>query len=229
MLFRSPQRMECYDISHLSGTDTVASMVVFTEGAADKKAYRRFKIKTEQNDDYASLRETLARRFQQAAEGNPAFLPLPDLIIIDGGLGQANSAQAILNSLQADIPVFALAEKKEEIWLPGSSEPIRLKARDEALRLLQRLRDEAHRFALQYHQARRSKKLAASELDEIKGIGAARKKALLNSFGSVSRIRQASLESLTAVPGMNKGAAAAVFAYFHPETDNLPLLNNDLT
>ncbi len=224
-----PQRIECYDISHLSGTDTVASLVVFTDGAADKKAYRRFKIKNEQNDDYASLRETLARRFKQAEEGNPAFLPLPDLIIIDGGLGQANSAQAVLNSLAADIPVFGLAEKKEEIWIPGSSEPMRLKARDEGLRLLQRLRDEAHRFALQHHQARRSKKLAASELDEIKGIGAARKKALLKSFGSVSRIRQASRESLAAVPGMSKGAAAAVFEYFHPETDNPHLLNNDLS
>lgn len=216
-----PQRIECYDISHLSGNETVASMVVFTDGAADKKAYRRFKIKIDQNDDYASLGETLARRFKQAQDGNAAFLPLPDLIIIDGGLGQANSAQFILDDLQADIPVFGLAEKREEIWVPGWGGPIRLKARDEGLKLLQRLRDEAHRFALEYHRSRRSKKMAASELDDIKGIGPARKKALLNSFGSVNRIRQASLESLAAVPGMNKTAAAAVFEYFRPPQEDI--------
>ena len=209
-----PQRIECYDISHLSGGETVASMVVFTDAMADKKAYRRFKIKTEQNNDYASLAETIERRLKQAQSGNIAFLPLPDLIIIDGGLGQVNSVQAVMNEMQAEIPVFGLAEKNEEIWRPGNGHPIRLSRRDEGLKLLQRLRDEAHRFALEYNRLRRAKKLTVSELDHIQGIGPTRKKALLTRFGSVSQIRRASLETLASVPGMNKAAAQKVYDYF---------------
>ncbi|HNX29406.1 MAG TPA: excinuclease ABC subunit UvrC [Syntrophomonadaceae bacterium] len=215
-----PERIECYDISHLAGSETVASMVVFTEGEADKKAYRRFKIKTEQNNDFASLAETLKRRFKQAQSGNAAFLPLPDLIIIDGGLGQVNSVQSVLNDLQIDIPVFGLAKKHEEIWRPGCGQPIRLTLRDEGLKLLQRLRDEAHRFALDLNRLRRAKKTTASELDNIAGIGPARKKALFNSLGSVSKIRQADLESLSVIPGMNKAAAKKVYDYFHHDANN---------
>ncbi len=215
-----PERIECYDISHLSGGETVASMVVFTDGAADKKAYRRFKMKTDQNNDYASLAETLERRFEQAQSGNAAFLPLPDLIIIDGGLGQVNSVQTVFDHMQIDIPVFGLAKKNEEIWIPGSGEPIRLKARDEGLKLLQRLRDEAHRFALDYNRLRRGKKLNSSELDNIAGIGLTRKKALLKSLGSVNKIRQTSLEVLADIPGMNKAAAQKVFDYFHQDANN---------
>ena len=214
-----PQRIECYDISHLSGGETVASMVVFTDGVADKKAYRRFKIKIEQNNDYASLAETIERRFKQAQSGNKAFLPLPDLIIIDGGLGQVNSVQAVLNDMRVEIPLFGLAKKHEEIWRPGVGQPLRLSRRDEGLKLLQRLRDEAHRFALDYNRLRRSKKVRASELDNIPGIGPVRKKALLTHMGSVSKIRQAPCETLEGIPGMNKAAARKVYDYFHQKSE----------
>lgn len=209
-----PQRIECYDVSHLSGGETVASMVVFIDGMADKRFYRRFKIKTEQNNDYASLAETMERRLQQALDGNAAFLPLPDLIIVDGGLGQVNSVWKVLNDMEAEIPLFGLAEKNEEIWPPGSSQPLRLSRHDEGLKLLQRLRDEAHRFALQYNRLRRTKSVIASELDNIEGIGPARKKALLTRLGSVAEISRASLETLVGVPGMNKNAARKVYDHF---------------
>jgi len=210
-----PERIECYDISHLSGEDTVASMVVFTNAAADKKAYRRFKIKNEQNNDFASLSETLERRFLEARKGNQAFLPEPDLLLIDGGLGQVNAVKRVLDQMGVDIPVLGLAKKNEEIFLPGRSEPIRLSRRDEGLMLLQRTRDEAHRFAITYNRQRRGKKVSRSRLDEIPGVGPARKKALLQQFGSVGKIQAASLEEIKAVTGMNATAAEKVFQYLH--------------
>jgi excinuclease ABC subunit C len=210
-----PVRIECYDISHLSGEETVASMVVFTNGKADKKAYRRFKMKNEQNNDYASLSETLERRFAEARRGNRAFLPEPDLLLIDGGLGQVNAVQMSLSQMGIDISVLGLAKKNEEIFRPGISESIVLSRRDEGLMLLQRLRDEAHRFAVEYNRQRRGKKLTRSLLDGIEGIGSSRKKALLANFGSVSKIKEASLEQLLQVPGMNRRTAASVYAFFH--------------
>ncbi|PKM76993.1 MAG: excinuclease ABC subunit C [Firmicutes bacterium HGW-Firmicutes-15] len=210
-----PVRIECYDISHLAGEETVASMVVFTNGKADKKAYRRFKMKNEQNNDYASLSETLERRFTEARRGNRAFLPEPDLLLIDGGLGQVNAVQMSLAHMGIDIPVFGLAKKNEELFRPGISEAVVLSRRDEGLMLLQRLRDEAHRFAVEYNRQRRGKKLTRSLLDEIEGIGSNRKNALLAHFGSVSKIKEASLDQLLQVPRMNSRAAASVYAYFH--------------
>lgn len=210
-----PERIECYDISHLGGQETVASMVVFTGGEPDGSAYRRFKIKQDQNDDFASLREALRRRFNQAREQNPAFLPEPDLIVIDGGLGQVNAVQGVLEELGVDIPLISLAKKNEEIYRPRVSEPLVLPRRDEGLRLLQRLRDEAHRFAVEYNRQRRTRRMTASALDNIEGIGPQRRRALLKHFGSVNRIREASLQELAAVPGMNRTAAQRVFAYFH--------------
>lgn len=210
-----PERIECYDISHLAGEEVVASMVVFSSGQADKKAYRRFKIKREQNDDFASLVETLGRRFEEAGKGNAAFLPEPDLIIIDGGLGQVNTVKKELEGRQIDIPVFGLAKKNEEIFAPGISQPIVLSRRDEGLKLLQRMRDEAHRFAIEYNRQRRAKKLKVSALDNIEGIGLKRKKALLAHFGSVTRIKEASLEEIASVAGMNLPAARNVYDYFH--------------
>ncbi len=210
-----PVRIECYDISHLAGEETVASMVVFTNGKADKKAYRRFKIKKEQNNDYASLSETLERRFAEARRGNRAFLPEPDLLLIDGGLGQVNAVQMSLTQMGVDIPVFGLAKKNEEIFRPGLSEAIVLSRRDEGLMLLQRLRDEAHRFAVGYNRQRRGKKLTRSVLDHIEGIGINRKNALLAHFGSVSKIKEATLDELLQVPGMNRPAAANVFEAIH--------------
>lgn len=162
-----PERIEGYDISHLGGEETVASMVVFTDGVADKKAYRHFKIKNEQNNDFASLSETLVRRFKEARSGNQAFLPEPDLLLIDGGLGQVNAVKMVLDQMEVDIPVLGLAKKNEEIFLPGRGEPLRLSRRDEGLMLLQRLRDEAHRFANSYNRQRRSQKIRRSVLDEI--------------------------------------------------------------
>lgn len=215
-----PQRIECYDISHMGGEETVASMVVFTAGVADRKAYRRFKMKVDQNDDFASLSEALSRRFQRARAGDPSFLPEPDLILIDGGAGQVNAVNSVLKAMQIDIPLFSLAEKNEEIYRPGPAHPLRLSRRDEALQLLQRLRDEAHRFAITYNRQRRAGKVRASTLDNIEGIGPARKKKLLSHFGSVKAIQQASLQELTQAPGMNSPAAKNVYNYFHGEQNN---------
>lgn len=209
-----PRRIECYDISHLSGEETTASMVVFTDGAPDKKAYRRFKIKKDQNDDFASLAETLQRRFEEARKGNTAFLPEPDLILIDGGLGQVNAVARVLSEVQADIPLFSLAKKQEEIYRPGSSDSIKLPRSDEGLKLLQRLRDEAHRFAIEYNRNRRQKKLRISTLDDIPGVGAQRKKALLSHFGSAARVRAATLEELRQVPGLSVTVAQNIYQYF---------------
>jgi len=210
-----PMRIECYDISHLAGEETVASMVVSTNVKADKKAYRRFKIKVEQNNDFASMSETLERRFNEARRGNKAFLPEPDLLLIDGGLGQVNAVKMILDQLDVDIPVFGLAKKHEELFRPGISEAIVLSRRNEGLMLLQRLRDEAHRFAVEYNRQRRGKKLSKSALDEIEGVGLKRKKALLNHFGSVSKIKEASVDELLQVSGVNRPTADKIYAFFH--------------
>ena len=211
-----PGRIECYDISHLGGEETVASMVVAINGRVERKAYRRFKMKTAQNNDCASLSEALQRRFNEARQGNPAFLPEPDLLLIDGGLGQANAAQMVLQELGLDIPVFGLAKKREELFRPGVGQALVLSRRNEGLQLLQRLRDEAHRFAVDYNRQRRSKKLSQSALDDISGVGAKRKQALLAFFGSVAKIKSASREEIMQVPGLNRSTADHVYGYFHP-------------
>ncbi len=216
-----PRRIECYDISHLSGEETTASMVVFTDGAADKKAYRRFKMKKDQNDDFASLAETIQRRFNEARKGNTAFLPEPDLILIDGGLGQVNAAARVLQEVKANIPLFSLAKKQEEIYRPGCSNPIRLPRNDEGLKLLQRLRDEAHRFAIEYNRSRRQKKLRISTLDDIPGVGTKRKKTLLSYFGSAARVKEASLEELQGVPGISLIIARNIYQHLR-ENNNKP-------
>ncbi len=198
-----PERIECFDISHLGGAETVASMVVFKQGVPDKHSYRRFKIRVDQNDDYLSMAEVLERRFQEAMQGNPKFLPEPDLLLIDGGIGQLSAAYKVLEKMGRQIPVISLAKKREEIFLPNRAEAIRLPRRDEGLQLLQRLRDEAHRFAISYNRQRRAKTTTNSALDRIEGIGDQRKKALLRHFGSVSKIRAASPEEIAAVPGIS--------------------------
>ena len=201
-----PERIECYDISHLAGEETVASMVVFTAGVEDKN---------DQNNDFASLSETLERRFKEARQGNQAFLPEPDLLLIDGGLGQVNAVKSVLNQLGVDIAVIGLAKKNEEIFYPGRREALRLSRRDEGLMLLQRLRDEAHRFAITYNRQRRGKKISRSVLDDIPGVGPGRKKALLQHFGSTAKIKAASLEEIEATPGINRRVAETVHKYFH--------------
>ncbi len=210
-----PERIECFDISHLGGEETVASMVVFTGGKADTKAYRRFKIKTDQNNDYASMNEAVRRRFKRALAGDQSFLPEPDLLIIDGGPGQAGAALEALNTLGVEVPIFGLAKKNEELYHPGHAEPLVLSRRHRGLMLLQRLRDEAHRFAITYNRQRRSAKITHSALDGVEGIGPRRKMALLQHFGSVEAISRADMDALTAVPGMTKQSARNVFKHFH--------------
>ena len=213
-----PRRLEAFDISHLQGEEPVAAMVVFEQGRPCPEAYRRFKIHgVTGNDDYASLKEAVRRRFKRGIKEeeerqlNPGFLPFPDLLIIDGGKGQLNAVKEVLEELGfLELPLISLAEKEEEIFLLGKPNPLRLDREDQALHLLQHIRDEAHRFALTYHRTLREKKVSVSALDRIKGIGPKRKKALLNKFGSIKKIREASMEELLLVEGMTKTAAQAV-------------------
>ena len=218
------ERIECYDISNTQGTDKTASMVVFTDGKPNYKEYRKFKIKTvEGADDFKSMQEVLTRRlsrgkreFEKESEKPAAsgFAVLPSLMVIDGGKGQLNAVLEILDGFDVAIPVVGLAKREEEIFLPGRSDPVVLDKDDEALKLLQRIRDEAHRFAISYHRQLRTKRTIRSELDDIPGIGFERKIALLRTFGSVERIRQASVDELEAVKGVPKNTAKAVFDYF---------------
>jgi len=194
------ERIECYDISNIQGTDKTASMVVFTDGKPNYKEYRKFKIKTVVGaDDFASMKEVLSRRLyrgkkefeesrEAGSEPSTGFGVLPSLIVIDGGKGQLSSAIAILEEFGMQIPIIGLAKKEEEIFLPNRSEPIIIDKDDEALKLLQRIRDEAHRFAISYHRKLRDKRTIRSELDDIPGVGFERKLSLLRSFGSVESI-----------------------------------------
>ena len=209
-----PERIECFDISHIQGAETVASMVVFTGGEPDKSEYRRFKLKTVEGspDDFASMQEVTLRRYREAKE------PLPDLIVIDGGKGQLSSALEVIRGVGlADIPVIGLAKEFEQIFRENISEPLVLPRHSEALRLVQQIRDEAHRFAVSYHRKLRSKRNLVSVLDHVRGIGAKRRQALWKHFNTIERIRNASVEELAAAPGMNLPAAQAVFRFFRPE------------
>ncbi|QTE67886.1 excinuclease ABC subunit UvrC [Clostridiales bacterium] len=215
---RFPRRIEGYDISNTQGEQSVAAMVVFIDGEPAKKEYRHFRIKTvEGANDFESLYETLSRRYAHAAkevrEGTEdgKFTDLPDLILIDGGPQQLRFArQAILDQGLEPPAMFGLAEKREEIWLPDAQEPILLDHRTPELQLVQRVRDEAHRFGIIHHRTLRGKASIHSQLEDIPGIGPARRKALLKAFGSLKAIRQASREELLAVKGMNAAAADAV-------------------
>lgn len=215
---KPPFRIEGFDISHIQGSMTVAAMVVFENGEEKTADYRRFRLKTvEGPDDYAAMREVIARRFKYLAEGGEEgdgkdkFAGLPDLILIDGGKGQLNAALEVLREYGLDdIPTFGLAEKEELLFREGDNNPIELPRNSPALYLVQRVRDEAHRFALTYHRDLRSKNLRASRLDEVPGVGPKRKKALLRRFGSVARIREASLEELLSVEGITEKVAQAI-------------------
>jgi excinuclease ABC subunit C len=275
-----PQRIECYDVAHLQGTDVAGAMVVFEQGVPKKKEYRRFNIRTTGNDDFASMREMLARRFrrasaeqssgerqvalahaeagerdepaptaeyeavarleaeavedrnepqlgdtqadlsrrERAADGGnghadvawdkSGWAVLPDLVVIDGGKGQLNVAYELLTNLGLrDVPLISLAKREEEVFMPGRSEPVILNARSEGLKLLQRIRDEAHRFSNTYNKKLGSKRGTRSKLDDVPLIGPVRKKALLHKFGSVKGIREATLEELMSVKGMDRAAA----------------------
>ncbi|MBQ6692231.1 MAG: excinuclease ABC subunit C [Clostridia bacterium] len=221
-----PCRMECFDNSHIRGRDTVSSMVVFLDGKAAPKEYRRYRTKQDAGgDDLLAMREVLTRRYTRlkeeteaaAREGSP-LPPAPDLIVIDGGRTQHDVAVDVLSSLGfSHIPVIGLAEREEHIILPDVQEPIVLARSDSALHVLQRIRDEAHRFAITYHRSLHVKTALLSTLDEIPGIGDKRKRALFDAFISRDAIAAAAVEELAAVKGMNRPAAEAVYAYFHNE------------
>jgi excinuclease ABC subunit C len=206
---KPPERIEGYDISDIQGMAAVGSLVVFDKGKPKPAHYRRFKIKSVSGaDDYAMLAEVLKRRFKRAAAASGSWAIKPDLVLIDGGKGQLNAAiKAMQETRAGDIPAAGLAKENEELFIPGRAKPIVLPPSSPGLQLLQRLRDEAHRFALGYHHRVRRKQTFASALDSVPGIGAKRKKALIRQFGSLKSVRGASVEELANVSGITKGIA----------------------
>jgi excinuclease ABC subunit C len=212
-----PNRIEAFDISNTQGTESVASMVVFEEGMPKKQDYRKFKIKTVDGpNDFESMKEAVLRRFKRGIEGDEKFKDFPDLLLIDGGKGQLKYVRDALGELNlSHIPTIALAKEFEHIFVEGKDDPIILPRDSEALYLLQRVRDEAHRFAISFHRKLRSKRNLHSVLDDIPGIGKTRRLALLQVFGGIEGIKKASVEELSRVPGMNTKAAQAVYDYFH--------------
>ncbi len=197
-----PQRLECFDISNTQGTNAVASMVVFEDGKPKKSEYRKFKMSISgEPDDFAMMREALTRRFRPTEDSSEPRWKHPDLLVIDGGKGQLGVAVEVLAGYGLQIPVIGLAKREEEIFQPGVSEPIVLPKSNYALQLLQRLRDEAHRFGITFHRSLRSKAAYRSVLDDVPGIGPQKKKALIKRFGSVSKIKSASPEEIVAVIG----------------------------
>ena len=213
-----PRRIEGFDISNTQGVLSVASMVVFLDGVPAPKEYRHYRIKTvEGANDFASLAEVVGRRFRRALSDDPKEKwPMPDLVLIDGGKEQLAFARGAMLAAGADVPMFALAERLEEIFLPEREDSILLDHRSPALQLIQRIRDEAHRFAITHHRGLRGKQSIHSALEDIPGVGPARRRALLQYFKTVKAIKEADLAALKAVPGMNQPAAHAVYTFFHP-------------
>jgi excinuclease ABC subunit C len=241
---KAPARIECYDMSNIQGTSAVGSMVVFIDGRPEPKEYRRFRIRSgETPDDFRMMAEVLRRRFSRVAKlrsetggltldavgadevpeevddrPREAGWAVPDLVIVDGGKGQLSAALSAMNELGiTDVPLASLAKRFEELYVPHRSDPIILPRRSQALYLVQRLRDEAHRFAITYHRDVRGKRALHSELDDVEGIGPGRKKALLKRFGSVRRIREASLEEVAATPGISGDLARRLKAHLARE------------
>ncbi|WP_407446138.1 excinuclease ABC subunit UvrC [Rhodococcus sp. (in: high G+C Gram-positive bacteria)] len=242
----APLRIECVDISHVQGTDVVASLVVFEDGLPRKSAYRHYGIKHAagdgHSDDVASIAEVTRRRFLRhqrdttpagtgdggdfapeaaldPATGRPRrFAYPPNLYVVDGGAPQVAAAAEVLDELGiTDVAVIGLAKRLEEVWVPGEEDPVILPRTSESLYLLQRIRDEAHRFAITFHRSKRSRRMTASALDGVKGLGETRRKALVTHFGSVARLREADVEEITAVPGIGKTTAQAVLDALHAE------------
>ena len=215
-LSRYPKRMECYDISNISGVDKVGSMVVFTDGEADKVLYRRFRIRTvEGANDFASLQEVLRRRLAKLGTAEEERFARPQLIVIDGGRGQLSAVKEIFDELGVmDIDLVALAKQEEEVYTLSSPDPVRIDRRDYALKTLQRIRDEAHRFAITYFRSLHSKRNLASVLDEIEGVGKQKRRALMQAFGDIDKIMHASEEQLSQVEGIGPALAARIRAHF---------------
>jgi len=211
-----PYRIECYDISNTQGQESVAAMVVFEEGQPKKSDYRKFKIKTvEGPNDFASMQEVLRRRLERGIAGDERFGEMPDLIVIDGGKGQLNAGLEVERELGVEVPTLGLAKQLEEVFLPGKSDSLLLPRNSQALFLLQRIRDEAHRFGLTYHRKLRSKRQTRSALDEVPGIGEKRRQSLLKHFGSVDKMKKATLDELAHAPGMTRPAAEKLFQALH--------------
>src|SRR5919106_655322 len=216
-----PLRIECYDISNTMGTNPVASMVVFQGGRPAKDQYRRFKIKmVEGADDFASMAEVIRRRLERLRAGDEKFAQAPDLILLDGGKGQLSAVVPIFKELEVgsqlpDIPLRSLAKRDEEVFEPGRPEPVILQRESPELHLLQRVRDEAHRFANAYHRKLRGAEMTRSILDELPGVGPTRKKKILEHFGTPEAFLDASLEELETVPGLPERVARAVHARLH--------------
>jgi len=229
----APLRMECYDVSNLQGTEVVASMVVFEDGLPRKSEYRRFVIKgVEGQNDVASIAEVLTRRFKRLLEDRAdipegedptaylvdpetgrakKFAYTPGLVVVDGGPPQVAAARQAMDELGlGDIPVCGLAKRLEEVWLPDDEDPVIFSRTSEGLYLLQRLRDEAHRFAITHHRNRRSKSMVESVLDDVAGLGEVRRKTLLKHFGSLKRLRQASVDEVAELPGFGRRTAESV-------------------
>ena len=216
----APLRIECYDMSHLQGTDYVGSMVVLEDALPRKSEYRRFKVRSvEGNDDFAAMEEVLSRRFKNYLDERDSpsaevtkFAYPPQLLVVDGGKGQLGVAVGVLESLglREEIPVVALAKQFEEVFLPGRSAPIEVPRGSEALYLLQRIRDESHRFAISYHRQLRNKRMTRSVLDDIPGLGDARRKRLIKEFGGVRKIQQASLDELLALSWLPNSVGVSV-------------------
>ncbi|HEX2289060.1 MAG TPA: excinuclease ABC subunit C, partial [Pseudonocardiaceae bacterium] len=223
----APLRIECFDMSHIQGTDYVGSMVVMEDGLPKKSEYRRFKVKAVAgNDDYAAMEEVLTRRLTAllaerdqplTSERPRKFSYPPQLLLVDGGKGQLSVAVRVVEELGLDdeIPVAALAKQFEEVYLPGRADPVRIPRQSEALYLLQRVRDEAHRFAVAYHRQLRGKRMTKSVLDDIPGLGPARRKRLLKELGGVGAVKAASLETLQALPWLPDPVARALHSKLH--------------
>lgn len=237
-LDEAPLRIECYDVSHIQGTEIVASMVVFEDGLARKGEYRRFVIKDQDgSDDVKAMHEVITRRFRRLLDeqarselrpGDPdagtgpmlvdpdtgrprKFAYAPGLVVVDGGAPQVAAAQRALDELGIDdIPVCGLAKRLEEVWVPGEEDPVILPRTSEGLYLLQRVRDEAHRFAITHHRNRRSKSMVESLLDDVPGLGEVRRRTLLRHFGSLRKLRAATVEEIAAVPGVGPRTASAI-------------------
>jgi excinuclease ABC subunit C len=206
----SPLRIEGFDVSNIRGRQPVASMVVFEGGRSRKSGYRRFKLEAEGPDDPAMLAEAVRRRLERAIRGDERFLPLPDLILLDGGKGQLSAVRRVMRELGLEIPTLALAKEHEHIFTEGRSRPLVLPRGSEALKLLQRVRDEAHRYALAYHRKLRGKRTLESLLDGIPGVGPKRKRLLIERFGSLKRLKEAKLEELLEVPGLPRTVAQRI-------------------
>lgn len=240
----APLRIECYDMAHLQGTDYVGSMVVLEDGLPAKREYRRFKVKNvEGNDDYAAMEEVLTRRLQAylddqdraldsslVVSGDGEASPVPDkkpgrfayppqLLLVDGGKGQLAVAERVVRSLGLadEIPVAALAKRFEEVYVPGRSDPVDVPRGSEALFMLQRIRDEAHRFANAYHRELRNKRMVTSSLEGIEGLGEARRKRLVQSMGGVKAVKAATMDELLALSWLPDDVARAVYTHFHPD------------